>query len=71
MRCEFCQGTGWIKWVAFSYPLDVQCPHCLGGISHCCDGIQAHGESTDQGSALVRSEMDGKPLEIKTSAPRH
>lgn len=47
MRCEACRGIGWViipegdSHLGFCKP----CGACHGGISHCCDGLQAQPDN--------------------------
>jgi hypothetical protein len=57
MRCEKCQGEGFILRPPDQRGLDVSqrlqiiwpCPDCNGcGIGHCCDGLRAQREEPEE-----------------------
>lgn len=52
MRCESCQGRGWIVRRRDNYW--VYCPDCGGsGVTHCCEGDRAQPEPWSPGEACI------------------
>lgn len=42
MRCEECDGKGWVPFKAEGFVVRMPCMACLGdGVAHCCDGLRA------------------------------
>ena len=47
MRCERCQGLGWVIELGDMIG-GKPCPECNGGgIAHCCDGLREQPENED------------------------
>lgn len=70
MRCETCQGEGYIvvvrhAWTLAGSPLvrmHEQCPNCGGsGLDHCCSGDRASNTSTPaaRDTSIREGESDG------------
>jgi len=63
MICEKCKGSGMIKEydavIGDTRHIKlIPCPDCMGGIAHCCDGIQEQPEKIMEDALLGIAYMD-------------
>jgi hypothetical protein len=48
MRCDVCQGSGFVAGLETELDVVEPCPACNGcGQGHCCDGLREQAEPDD------------------------
>ena len=61
MRCEACQGTGFIPYLETHIRVPRPCEECGGsGIAHCCEGLCESRETQEEMQNAESRRQNGK-----------